>query len=155
MIYPKFTRADGCATGQRTLPHNSADSSSSPTVHRSHAARPTQHHRLLCSSHRRDALPRTPGGYETRHTHHDAARSRRLDNLTLYVLHIWFINPTYDTYTPSTGYLLQLLAATAIGMFVKYTTGRGPLEAFVTTAAYRTKRTVTEGTSAPATAHHA
>lgn len=60
--------------------------------------------------------------------------------LTLYVLHIWFINSPYDTYTPWTGYLLQLLAATAIGIFVKYTTGRGPLEAFVTTAANRAKR---------------
>ncbi|AZI66086.1 heparan-alpha-glucosaminide N-acetyltransferase domain-containing protein (plasmid) [Rhodococcus qingshengii] len=75
--------------------------------------------------------------------------------LTLYVLHIWFINSNYDTYSAWTGYLLQVLAATTIGIFVKYTTGRGPLEAFVTTIANRTKRTVTERTSAPATAHHA
>ncbi|KAB2582640.1 hypothetical protein BS297_24645 [Rhodococcus erythropolis] len=74
--------------------------------------------------------------------------------LTLYVLHIWFINSPYDTYTPWTGYLLQVLAAITIGIFVKYTTGRGPLEAFVTMTANRSKRAITDKTNAPATPHH-
>lgn len=64
--------------------------------------------------------------------------------LTLYVLHIWFINSNYDTYSAWTGYLLQVMAAFAIGFFVKLTTGRGPLEAFVTMTANRSKRAVTD-----------
>lgn len=74
--------------------------------------------------------------------------------LTLYVLHIWFINSPYDTYTPWTGYLLQVLAAITIGIFVKLTTGRGPLEAFVTMTANRSKRAITDKTNAPADPHH-
>jgi uncharacterized membrane protein len=74
--------------------------------------------------------------------------------LTLYVLHIWFINSPYDTYTPWTGYLLQVLAAITIGTFVKLTTGRGPLEAFVTMTANRSKRAITDKTNAPADPHH-
>ncbi|MGW6659509.1 heparan-alpha-glucosaminide N-acetyltransferase domain-containing protein [Rhodococcus sp. NPDC055024] len=64
--------------------------------------------------------------------------------LTLYVLHIWFINSNYDTYSAWTGYLLQAMTAFAIGIFVRLTTGRGPLEAFVTMVANRSKRAVTE-----------
>lgn len=75
--------------------------------------------------------------------------------LTLYVLHIWFINSNYDTYGAWTGYILQVLAAFAIGLFVKLTTGRGPLEAFVTMVANRSKRAVTERASTTAPAHHA
>lgn len=63
--------------------------------------------------------------------------------LTLYVGHIWFINSSYDTYGPTTGYLLQVAAAVIIGFVVKYTTGRGPLEALTTAAANRARRAVT------------
>jgi len=73
--------------------------------------------------------------------------------LTLYVLHIWFINSPYDTYQPWTGYILQVCAALALGMFVKLTTGRGPLEAFVTLLANRSRRAVTERASSTAPAH--
>ncbi|MCJ0907251.1 heparan-alpha-glucosaminide N-acetyltransferase domain-containing protein [Rhodococcus sp. ARC_M6] len=60
--------------------------------------------------------------------------------LTLYVLHIWFINSHYDVYSASAGYVLQVIAALAIGVFVKLTAGRGPLEAFVTMIAGWSKR---------------
>ncbi|WP_454836943.1 heparan-alpha-glucosaminide N-acetyltransferase domain-containing protein [Rhodococcus qingshengii] len=73
--------------------------------------------------------------------------------LTLYVLHIWFINSPYDTYQPWTGYILQVCAALTLGMFVKLTTGRGPLEAFVTMLANRSRRAVTERASPTALAH--
>ncbi len=74
--------------------------------------------------------------------------------LTLYVLHIWFINSPYDTYEPWTGYILQVCASLSLGMFVKLTTGRGPLEAFVTMLANRSRRAVTERNSQSAAAHH-
>lgn len=74
--------------------------------------------------------------------------------LTLYVLHIWFINSSYDVYSAWTGYILQVLGAFGIGLFVKYTTGRGPLEAFVTMIANRSKRAVTvKGSKAVAVKH--
>jgi hypothetical protein len=60
----------------------------------------------------------------------------------------------YDTYTPWTGYLLQVLAAITIGIFVKLTTGRGPLEAFVTMTANRSKRAITDRNKAPTDPHH-
>lgn len=41
MIYPKVNRVDGCAAGQRALPHNGSGTSSSRTVHRSHTDKAT------------------------------------------------------------------------------------------------------------------
>ncbi|MDI9914724.1 heparan-alpha-glucosaminide N-acetyltransferase domain-containing protein [Rhodococcus sp. IEGM 1379] len=67
--------------------------------------------------------------------------------LTLYVLHIWFINSNYDIYSAWAGYILQVLAALGIGLFVRLTAGRGPLEAFVTMVANRSSRAVTDSAS--------
>lgn len=60
--------------------------------------------------------------------------------LTLYVLHIWFINSDYDNYSANTGYVIQVIAVLSIGLFVELTAGRGPLEAWVKLMADRSKQ---------------
>lgn len=63
--------------------------------------------------------------------------------LTLYVAHVWFVNSAYDTYSPTVGYLIQVCAALIIGLVVRFTAGRGPLEALTTAAATRVRRALT------------
>nr|WP_271212798.1 heparan-alpha-glucosaminide N-acetyltransferase domain-containing protein [Rhodococcus wratislaviensis]GLK39509.1 hypothetical protein GCM10017611_63800 [Rhodococcus wratislaviensis] len=62
--------------------------------------------------------------------------------LTLYTLHICFINSPYDRYSAVGGYTLQVLAALVIGLVIRATAGRGPLEAFVTMVAHRARSAV-------------
>lgn len=69
--------------------------------------------------------------------------------LTLYVAHIWFVNSAYDIYSPTVGYLLQVSAALIIGLVVRFTAGRGPLEALTTAAATRARRALTPTTARP------
>ena len=69
--------------------------------------------------------------------------------LTLYVGHIWFINSPYDTYTAATGYLLQVIAALALGLAIRAAAGRGPLEALVTAVADRARAAATPTTPPP------
>jgi hypothetical protein len=63
--------------------------------------------------------------------------------LTLYTLHMWFINSPYDKYSANTGYLLQVLVFLGIGLAFRATTGRGPLEAFTTMVANHARRSAT------------
>ncbi|MCP2329611.1 hypothetical protein HDA40_008118 [Hamadaea flava] len=52
--------------------------------------------------------------------------------LTLYTLHTVFMSSSYDTYTPTTGFLVQLGGVLFLGLCVRATIGKGPLEALVT-----------------------
>jgi hypothetical protein len=60
--------------------------------------------------------------------------------LTLYTAHIAFINSDYDTYNPTTGYLLEVITALLIGLAWRATAGRGPLETLVTALATRARQ---------------
>jgi uncharacterized membrane protein len=51
--------------------------------------------------------------------------------LSIYTLHILFINSAHDDYQPMTGYLMQVVAVLLIGLGWRATAGRGPLEALV------------------------
>ncbi|GGM67984.1 heparan-alpha-glucosaminide N-acetyltransferase domain-containing protein [Dactylosporangium sucinum] len=51
--------------------------------------------------------------------------------LTFYSVHVLFLNSDFDTYTPVTGCVVQLIAVVLIALAVRATTGRGPLEALV------------------------
>jgi hypothetical protein len=64
--------------------------------------------------------------------------------LTLYTAHIAFINSDYDTYNPTTGYLLEVATALLIGLAWRATAGRGPLETLVTALATRARRWATD-----------
>jgi hypothetical protein len=59
--------------------------------------------------------------------------------LTLYTAHISFINSDYDTYSATTGYLVQVSAVLLLALGWRATAGRGPLEAFVTAVAKRAR----------------
>jgi uncharacterized membrane protein len=63
--------------------------------------------------------------------------------LTLYTAHIAFINSDYDTYNPTTGYLLEVATALLIGLAWRATAGRGPLETLVTALATRGRQWAT------------
>lgn len=59
--------------------------------------------------------------------------------LTLYTLHLAFINSPYDEYSAATGYTVQVIAALLIGLAWRKTAGRGPLESLVAAIARRAK----------------
>jgi uncharacterized membrane protein len=53
--------------------------------------------------------------------------------LTLYAAHILFINSEYDSFSATTGCLVQIAAALLIGLAWYTTAGRGPLETIIAT----------------------
>ncbi|MGY2060470.1 hypothetical protein ACW9HQ_36880, partial [Nocardia gipuzkoensis] len=63
--------------------------------------------------------------------------------LTLYTLHLAFINSEFDHYSRTTSYVAQTAAALLIGLAWTATAGRGPLESLVTAIARRARRSVT------------
>ena len=60
--------------------------------------------------------------------------------LTMYTAHVMFLNSDYDTYSPGTGYLLQVIAVLLLALAWRVTAGKGPLEALVAAVADRAKR---------------
>lgn len=60
--------------------------------------------------------------------------------LSFYTVHVMFINSDYDTYSATTGWLVQIIAVVLIALVVRYTVGRGPLEAVVVALATRARR---------------
>ncbi|WP_327004525.1 DUF1624 domain-containing protein [Dactylosporangium sp. NBC_01737] len=60
--------------------------------------------------------------------------------LTFYAAHVLFINSDDDTYSATTGCLVQLIAVVLIALAIRYTVGRGPLEAIVIVLATRGRR---------------
>ncbi|MEV4509332.1 heparan-alpha-glucosaminide N-acetyltransferase domain-containing protein [Dactylosporangium sp. NPDC049525] len=60
--------------------------------------------------------------------------------LSFYAAHVMFINSEYDTYSATTGCLVQLIAVVFIALAVRCTVGRGPLEAAVVALATRARR---------------
>lgn len=60
--------------------------------------------------------------------------------LTLYSLHIWFLNSDYDVYDANAGYLLQVAGVLMFGFAWRMTAGRGPLEGLVTAVTRRARR---------------
>ncbi|WP_127782696.1 heparan-alpha-glucosaminide N-acetyltransferase domain-containing protein [Rhodococcus sp. X156] len=69
--------------------------------------------------------------------------------LTLYTVHLMFINSAHDTYPAMTSYLLQVVAVLALGLAWRSIAGRGPLETLATGAATRARRRVLAVASAP------
>ncbi|MEV4140105.1 heparan-alpha-glucosaminide N-acetyltransferase domain-containing protein [Dactylosporangium sp. NPDC049742] len=63
--------------------------------------------------------------------------------LTFYSAHILFINSDFDTYSAGNGCLVQVVGAVLIGLAVRGTVGRGPLEAAVAALANRARRLTT------------
>ncbi|MFD9888561.1 heparan-alpha-glucosaminide N-acetyltransferase domain-containing protein [Amycolatopsis sp. NPDC059027] len=63
--------------------------------------------------------------------------------LTLYTVHVMFINSDYDTYDAVVGYFLQVCAVLLIGLAWRATAGKGPLEALVSFLCTRVRRLVT------------
>ncbi|GAA1572309.1 hypothetical protein GCM10009827_112900 [Dactylosporangium maewongense] len=63
--------------------------------------------------------------------------------LTFYSAHILFINSDFDTYSAGNGCLVQIVGALLIGLAVRGTVGRGPLEAAVAALATRARRLTT------------
>ncbi|WP_117209849.1 heparan-alpha-glucosaminide N-acetyltransferase domain-containing protein [Allorhizocola rhizosphaerae] len=63
--------------------------------------------------------------------------------LTLYVVHIMFINSEYDVFEATTGCLVQIVAALVIGLAWRATVGRGPLETLTGALASRARRWAT------------
>ncbi len=63
--------------------------------------------------------------------------------LTLYALHLIFINSEFDHYSRTTSYAAQTIAALLIGLAWTATAGRGPLESLVTAIARRARRAAT------------
>ncbi|KZM68637.1 DUF1624 domain-containing protein [Nocardia terpenica] len=59
--------------------------------------------------------------------------------LTLYTLHVVFINSDYDRYPDTPSYLIQVAAVLFIGLVWTSTAGRGPLESVVAAAARRAR----------------
>ncbi|WP_238012425.1 heparan-alpha-glucosaminide N-acetyltransferase domain-containing protein [Dactylosporangium sp. AC04546] len=59
--------------------------------------------------------------------------------LTFYSVHVLFLNSDFDTYSPVTGCIVQLVAVVLIAMAVRATAGRGPLEALVGSLARRAR----------------
>lgn len=59
--------------------------------------------------------------------------------LTFYSVHVLFLNSDFDTYSPGTGCIVQLVAVVLIAMAVRATAGRGPLEALVGSLARRAR----------------
>ncbi|WP_051366109.1 heparan-alpha-glucosaminide N-acetyltransferase domain-containing protein [Hamadaea tsunoensis] len=59
--------------------------------------------------------------------------------LTVYTLHTLFMSSDFDEYTATTGFVVQLCGALLLGLGVRATIGKGPLEALVSalTAAAR------------------
>ncbi|MDG6108677.1 DUF1624 domain-containing protein [Dactylosporangium aurantiacum] len=70
--------------------------------------------------------------------------------LTFYAAHILFINSDFDTYSATNGCLVQVIGAVLIGLAVRGTVGRGPLEAAVSALANRARRWVSARGAAPA-----
>jgi hypothetical protein len=62
--------------------------------------------------------------------------------LTFYTAHVVFVNSPLDTYTPTTGYVLQVVTVLLLGLAWRATAGRGPLEAAVTGLTRRAKAAV-------------
>ncbi|WP_238006788.1 heparan-alpha-glucosaminide N-acetyltransferase domain-containing protein [Dactylosporangium sp. AC04546] len=60
--------------------------------------------------------------------------------LSFYTVHVMFINSDYDTYSATTGWLIQIIAVVLIALAVRWTAGRGPLEAVVVALATRARR---------------
>ncbi|WP_344407369.1 transposase, partial [Dactylosporangium fulvum] len=59
--------------------------------------------------------------------------------LTFYSAHVLFINSDFDEYNATTGCIVQLVAVVLLAVAVRYTAGRGPLEAIVTMLAARAR----------------
>ncbi|MFI5781381.1 heparan-alpha-glucosaminide N-acetyltransferase domain-containing protein [Nocardia sp. NPDC051570] len=62
--------------------------------------------------------------------------------LTLYTLHLAFINSEFDHYSRTTSFIAQTIAALLIGLAWTSTAGRGPLESLVTAITRRARRAV-------------
>jgi uncharacterized membrane protein len=62
--------------------------------------------------------------------------------LTLYALHILFMNSPLDGFSPYGGYFVQVVAVLLIGLGWRQAVGRGPLETAVTAAAVRARAAV-------------
>lgn len=60
--------------------------------------------------------------------------------LTMYTAHILFINVAADDYTPTTSFVIQVVAVLVLGVFWWATAGKGPLEAFTGGLAHRARR---------------
>ncbi|MFD2420855.1 heparan-alpha-glucosaminide N-acetyltransferase domain-containing protein [Amycolatopsis pigmentata] len=60
--------------------------------------------------------------------------------LTIYCLHIWFLNSDYDVYSPNTGYALQVAGVLMFAFAWRMTAGRGPLEGLATSVTRRARR---------------
>jgi hypothetical protein len=90
---------------------------------------------LLLAGHVRGTVASRP----TRMILHPLAAAGSM-TLTLYTAHIMFINSDYDTYSATTGYLLQAGAVLFLGLCWSATAGRGPLEALVGALAAAARR---------------
>ncbi|QIS10727.1 heparan-alpha-glucosaminide N-acetyltransferase domain-containing protein [Nocardia arthritidis] len=62
--------------------------------------------------------------------------------LTLYTVHLVFINSDYDRYSRPVSFVIQTAAVLFLGLAWTTTAGRGPLESLVTTAAQRASAAV-------------
>lgn len=62
--------------------------------------------------------------------------------LSLYTVHLMFINSNHDTYPAMTSFVLQVVAVLALGLAWRATAGRGPLETLATAVSLRARRLV-------------
>ncbi|MEV0272413.1 heparan-alpha-glucosaminide N-acetyltransferase domain-containing protein [Hamadaea sp. NPDC050747] len=69
--------------------------------------------------------------------------------LTLYTLHTVFMSSSYDNYTPTTGFIVQLCGVLLLGLGVRATIGKGPLEALVTALTTASRRWTTPAARRP------
>ncbi|GAA2629482.1 hypothetical protein GCM10010399_71660 [Dactylosporangium fulvum] len=65
--------------------------------------------------------------------------------LTFYTVHVMFINSDFDTYSATDGWLVQIVVVVLIALAVRFTVGRGPLEAVIVALATRARRAAAEG----------
>jgi uncharacterized membrane protein len=59
--------------------------------------------------------------------------------LTLYTLHVVYMNSPLDVFEPMSGYLLQVIVVLLLGLGWRLAVGRGPLETLVTATAQRAR----------------
>jgi uncharacterized membrane protein len=63
--------------------------------------------------------------------------------LSFYAAHIMFVNSDYDTYSATTGWLVQVATVLLVGLAWRSTIGRGPLEGLVAALSTRARRWAT------------